>query len=332
MGACAMTKLFQSNHDAVVLGVLTADGDQPRKLASLADLVRHMICCEGLFDLPFAVAAAKVLDKLATADPLPGLYLTKRPGYATPVAADLLVCRGREAKKANVGEVRGRSNWVTDLGHSHEAAPRHKLVLKPEVFARAERRGVPGLLDELREAWRIIPRSRGGLEKVWLNPARVAMDYDVAKEMFGLVDASPGDQSTQAALPLAIVGAAIAPASAGLADLQLHDAKRLGAPLNLVAIASTLPVRNAQARKEMEAKARAEFKRAKDPGDIWRAQHYAELRRQFNVLTAKGSGRLGAKPAHDLLSEIWGIASGSVKTYLTKAGPQPPAADSWETV
>ena len=327
MGACAMTKLFQSNHDAVVLGVLTAAGDPPRKLASLADLVRHMICCEGLADLPFPSAAARVLDKLAIANPLPGLYLTDPAAFACAITPETLLRAGRVGRDAGTTRQINTGWSATSWGADKS---QYRDVKFPKLSAIAERRGVPGLLDELREAWCIKARCVTDLDNG--RPARVAMAYDVAKEMFGLVDASPGDQSTQAVLPLAIVGAAIAPASAGLADLQLHDAKRLGAPLNLVAIASTLPVRNAQARKEMEAKARAEFKRAKDPDDIWLAKHYAELLRQFNVLTAKGSGRLGAKPAHDLLSEIWGIASASVKTYLTKARAQTPAADSWETV
>ena len=71
-----MTRIFKSSHDVARLGVLTANGEPPRRLASLADLVRHMVCCEGLPDLPLRAAAAKVLDTLAAADPQPDLYLT----------------------------------------------------------------------------------------------------------------------------------------------------------------------------------------------------------------------------------------------------------------
>lgn len=186
-----MTKLFQSNHDAVVLGVLTAAGDPPRKLASMADLVRYMICCEGLPDLPLRAAAAKVLDTLAAANPLPDLYRTDPVNFARPITPETLLSAGRVGHEAGTTR-QFNTGWSATSWGEDKSQYRDEKFRK--LSARAERRGVPGLLDELREAWCIKARSVADLDKG--RPARVAMLYDVAAALFGLVDEAPAKSSS----------------------------------------------------------------------------------------------------------------------------------------
>lgn len=199
-----MTRIFKSSHDVAGLGVLTAAGNPPRKLASMADLVRHMICCEALPDLPLRAAAAKVLDTLAAANPLPDLYLTDSADFACPITPETLLRAGRVGREG--GTTRQlKTGWsATSWGPNKS---QYRDVKFPAQSAIAERRGVPGLLDELREAWCINARSVADLDKG--RPPRVAIAYDVAAALFGLVAASSGDLFTQAALSPAIVGAAI---------------------------------------------------------------------------------------------------------------------------
>ena len=198
-----MTRIFESSHDVATLGPLTAAGNPRRKLASLADLVRHMICCEGLPDLPSRAAAAKVLDTLAAADPLPDMYRTDPGTFARPITHETVLRAGR------VGRVAGttrqlKTGWsATSWGENKsqyrdvwENKSQYRDVKFPAQSAIAERRGVPGLLDELREAWCINGRSEADLNKD--QPARVAMLYDVAAALFGLVDEAPAKPSSTA--------------------------------------------------------------------------------------------------------------------------------------
>ena len=189
-----MTRIFESSHDVATLGPLTAAGNPPRKLASLADLVRHMICCEGLPDLPSRAAAAKVLDTLAAADPQPDLYLTDPVDFACPITPETVLRVGRAERAAGTAhKFKGvNGGWTATDWRPGQSQYRDVKILKQSAIA--ERRGVPGLLDELREAWCINARSVADLDKG--RPALAAMLHDVAAALFGLVEETPAKLSS----------------------------------------------------------------------------------------------------------------------------------------
>ena len=221
-----MTRIFESSHDVATLGPLTAAGNPRRKLASLADLVRHMICCEGLPDLPLRAAAAKVLDTLAAADPQPDLYLTDPAYFACPITPETVLRAGRAERAAcTIAKYKDKGRWSATSWGENQSQYQHKKVSKRPAIA--ERRGVPGLLDELREAWCSSAKSVADLDKV--EHARVAMLYDAAAALFGLVEASPAEQSTQTALSPAIIGAAAAAAAAAAGHGQVAPLLKLPA-------------------------------------------------------------------------------------------------------
>ena len=197
------------------------------------------------------------------------------------------------------------------------------MQLWPEL---PELRGPAGALELMRQQWGQQAQTFDDLDTGPL--ANVAILDADAVRLAVLLFGAPSPVSRASPASAAVVTAPeTAPVPAPpVSDSFLRDPVQPAA-LTLVSIAPAMPVRDAQARKDLEAKARAEFKRAKDPADLWGAQHFAELLRQFNLLTAKVPGRLNVQPAHDLLSEIWGIAPASVKTYLTKARAQPQHAE-----
>ena len=206
MGACAMP--IESSHNAAELGELTASGNPPIKLASLADVVRHVMRIDSL---PLRPAARRVIDALEAADPLPDLYLTCRADYAAPVAVDYLVRKGQAAVEKNRAVVRSCTNWSTDWGQpgAVPAVTYQRRSTRPAA-AVAERRGVPGLLAELREAW---AQDATGPDALNLpRHARIAMRDDVAQALFCPVPAVEL-KACIAELPAAVPADALPPVS-----------------------------------------------------------------------------------------------------------------------
>lgn len=179
---------FESQHDAVRLGKLTAldDAGQLLALASTADLVRHVMRRDGL---PLRPAASKVLDSIAAELVVPDLYLTDPADFACKIKAEALFRAGRAERQAGT-TLQRQTGWsVTSWGES-QSQFRHVKV--PKRAAIAERRGVVGILDELREAWCSSAKTVADLDNK--RPARVALRYDVAAALFGFGAASEPDQ------------------------------------------------------------------------------------------------------------------------------------------
>lgn len=188
-----MTTLFKSSHDAAALGVLTADGEAPIKLASLADLVRHVMRHKGPPYLPLRAAASKVLDSVAADCPLPDLYLTDPADFACLITPETLFRAGRAERKSGT-KPQFKTGWsATSWGAGQS---QYREVPVPKQAAIAERRGVGGMLAELSEAWCINAKTVADLDKG--RPARVALRYDVAAALFGLPGTAAAEPSAAA--------------------------------------------------------------------------------------------------------------------------------------
>lgn len=206
-----MTTLFESSHDAVVLGVLTArDGEVLIKLASLADLVRHVMRRKGHPYLPHRTAASEVLFSVATGCPWPDLYLTDPADFACLITPDTMFRKGRAERKAAT-KPQFKTGWSARNWRLDES--QYRQVVVPEQAAIAERRGAGGMLDELSEAWCINAKTVADLDKG--RPARVALRYDVAAALFGLPGTAAAEPSAAAeqVQPTALAAAAGAQAA-----------------------------------------------------------------------------------------------------------------------
>lgn len=179
---------FESQHDAVRLGKLTAldDAGQLLALASMADLVRHFMRRDGL---PLRPAASKVLDSIAAELVVPDLYLTDPADFACKIKAEALFRAGRAERQAGT-TLQRQTGWFATSWDESQSQFRHVKV--PKRAAIAERRGVVGILDELREAWCSSAKTVADLDNE--RPARVALRYDVAAALFGFGAASEPDQ------------------------------------------------------------------------------------------------------------------------------------------
>ena len=177
---------FESRHDAVRLGKLTAldDDGQLLVLASLADLVRYTMGGDSASGLPLDAAAAAVLDKIQLAESMPVIYATRPSTFATAIPADHLTRKGSEATQQHVkfqhprGHLPGGWQVQPDAGHGM------RPVFVPKRSAVNELRGPAGCLEWLREVWTNSPKG----EALLSHPkcARYAMRLDLAVLLFGI--------------------------------------------------------------------------------------------------------------------------------------------------
>lgn len=130
-----MRMSIESNHNTDELGPLTAGGNPPVQLVSLADLVRHVMKSAGPPHLPLRAAATKVIDTLEHLPTLPSLYLTERADFARAVTPDLLVRQGKE-QRGPLGLLAVlRDAWVTHAKGPEvlSATPLARLAMREEV-------------------------------------------------------------------------------------------------------------------------------------------------------------------------------------------------------
>ena len=108
--------VIESKHDAHQLGPLVAGGNPTVPLASLADLVRHVMSAGGQDSVPLRAAATRVLDALQSLDPAPVLYLTERGDYALPIAPECCPAIDARAELAAPADFLAalRRVWATD--------------------------------------------------------------------------------------------------------------------------------------------------------------------------------------------------------------------------
>ena len=222
---------FETRHDAGRLGKLTALEDgQPLALASLADLVRYTMGGDSASGLPLTAAAAEVLDKIQSADPLPVIYETQPSCFAKAIPADRVKRPGREATQHHVTFERPRGSHSGGWQVQPNAGSSLRAVVVPKQSARIELRGPAGCLEWLREVWTKNPKG----EALLSDPqcARYAMRLDLAQALFDFGPDVKGAPTVAHAVATALPttaaphGAALHP----LAGLPKHDAKRWGAP------------------------------------------------------------------------------------------------------
>lgn len=304
-------------HDADKWGALLASGVPPRSVVRVADMVHFLAHRAGLYAV--RDMAGHVLDAIGNG--APGLFLLRQGTTAAAVDPGHVWRRrfpsGAEHRQAWRESNERCSDYLVIVSPGPavelDEAEARGLAIDDETRAQGwiycqddwpelpELTGAAGALQLARLQWVERARSFADLDAGDLGRLAVPLAWAIAK--FGVK--APQDPSVRAA---------------ELTEQPPVELHQRTAP-QPVAIVVELPAKRIGAdRDEREQRARAEFKRAKEPGEVWTGQHLAELLRQFEWMTCSGAGKLKSDTAHAVLSDIWGMGSANTaRTYLTKA-------------